>query len=378
MPKELETLLNFINSNNSFYNAINNNEEIEVDDNILFESLILYLKLNEDLLWELDSPSRYKIEKILSTNNLSIKNRYIIIDNKHKLSFRNLLEIIEDLNRINRNKRIIRFHTPRNSHNNNQPTTNQINQVYRLKPYEDRLFKNYKERSIFYEKTLKVNKDTKLYIRDTNTKFLSLIEYIINKIINNDLNKVDRDNLLFFYSCLSLYPLTLIQKKYPTLVENLDFPQEEIGLTKSTYEEAEIIQLEKENRNLNNKLRKVNYQKISTGYGRNMPPFQKNFIDNQIRKLEEEIMNNKFEYYLKTRTSNIYNDNLIYYLNQSIISGNVEINKFFEDPLLKFFYIEEDETKFYCAMHLSTFTKLSNDDKIISFIEGAKKYRLEI
>lgn len=81
--KEYDTLNNFVNSNDSFYNAIKNKEKINPDTYLSFELLILYFKINYEFVKKLNQYDYNLITDLIKNNNFTIENNVIVYKDKY-------------------------------------------------------------------------------------------------------------------------------------------------------------------------------------------------------------------------------------------------------------------------------------------------------
>ena len=72
-----------------------------------------------------------------------------------------------------------------------------------------------------------------------------------------------------------------------------------------------------------------------------------------------------FKLYETTNLAHVYNPTLLKAIWQSFWDNTVDINTFFDNPVLKLFSIKDNVTRFYSAMHLDTLFKLIDNDTIL-------------
>ena len=93
--------------------------------------------------------------------------------------------------------------------------------------------------------------------------------------------------------------------------------------------------------------------------------------------IEKERTGLMFTMYVLKTSPELYNSNLLNYIVKSFETGYVEINRFFSNPIIKLFYIEDNETKFHSSMRLDTLSNIIDLDSILSIIEG-KRLKKEV
>ena len=89
------TLRNFISSNNAFCDALKQ-EQIYMDDNILLELIIYYLRLNKSALNILPEQDRYLINELINRHNFYISDNKVIIG-EHQVSITYLKHLVLEL-----------------------------------------------------------------------------------------------------------------------------------------------------------------------------------------------------------------------------------------------------------------------------------------
>ncbi len=358
---ELNTLKNLIESNNSFYNDLKKHKTYK-DNYIKVQLIILYFKLNAKFLNNLSSEERKMINNLISYHNFTVSSNYIVYNDQflsidYFISLITKIEMQKKYGIPKKEKMIIQIpqtdkeDSETKTHENNIINFN-INDKYpRYTMYE---------RESLLENTLKVNKYTIPFINEKNHIFVEMI----NNFILNYLSNKEEKNLTILkiiYAYLSLYPyLEYATNKIEINVEDLDIPQSEIGILKSTYQEEYIFILRNELETIRKELIKYNKKR------KDLESYV-DFSSEAIRKIKQKIIlieriyqekEAKYDRYIHHRS--IYNQNLLSFIIKAFEQGNINITGEDSDPLLKIFYIEKDEVKFYCAIHLDTLILLIN------------------
>ena len=66
------------------------------------------------------------------------------------------------------------------------------------------------------------------------------------------------------------------------------------------------------------------------------------------------------------------------YITKSYQSGTIEINRFLANPIIKLFYIKNNQTEFHCSMRLDTLFNLINSSYLLEKTSEQKKLKLEV
>lgn len=376
--KELSTLKNFIKSNNSFSNALTKNKYPTIDIYLGTELVVLYFKLLKVIPLNLSS---YEIDLIhaLVSNAFTIKEDKINIlkEDLPLTYFINLINKIEQQNKLKNHNRLIYL----NKFSEEISPSKELigGKIINFRDYINNPSLSMRERSYIFESTTKVTPDTTPYIEETNNNFIELLNELIIKILNSKIYECPFINLQILGAYLTLYPCVEYAKNKCTIPFHLlQLPQNEIGLIKTTYQNDFILELESYLLGLDQKKRKC-LTELSSLQGNSYINEEKiKKIRNRLDDIDKEKFNMSFNYYLIKFSSEIYNHNLLDYINKAFLQGNVDINYLFKNPTLKMFYIDDGIVEFYCAMHLSTLMNLLNHQVLLDKLEPAKKLRLEV
>ena len=243
--KEFNTFKKFVVSNNSFYNVINN-EEIVLDSTIKIELIIYYFTLNKEYLKQLDSPCKELYFSIIEDHNYIIEDDYLLIDGI-PITLETLIDLV---NKIEQNKqdpigKVIYF---TNSNINREPKIirPQKGQIIHFREVQKNIFYTTLERALIFERTINVNQDTLPYINRTKNDFIALMNDMILRALNSNLNGYNVKYLKVLAAYLNLFPFMVYAKNKKTLpFEELNLPQSDIGLRKTTINNPLIDEIEK-------------------------------------------------------------------------------------------------------------------------------------
>lgn len=372
--RELSTLKTLVESNNSFSNAIKNKGPYILETPIIIELIIYYLTLNKEDFLNLNIPNKNIYLSLIKDHNYIIEDNYIIVDNT-TIS----IDILKDLvNRIEESKtnhpnKVVYF-TNANINREHRLHRPQKGQIIQFKDAQKNLFYTSLERAAIFERTTEINFETLPYINRTRTDFIALVNDIVLKAINSNLDNYNPKYLKVILSYLKLYPfMTYAKNKIEFSCNELQIPQNEIGLRKSTYDNELMKDIEK-------KLALLIRVEERLIYEREKIEMDVSINANLLTNIEQELIeigkekNNYFvSLYLLRTSPEVYNENILNYLTKSFEQGYIEINRFLSNPIIKSFYIKNDTTEYYSAMRLETLINLFNPYILLDQIEPQKR-----
>lgn len=364
--QELNTYQNFIDTNNSFLSDIKSFTPVIPNIYLKVELLILYLhhKCNCELTGPITNPTIIS----LFSNNFYIEDNYIVI-NEQRYTIEELISIVKNI-RFHKCEQLT-FINPRESKPLENPTNCRVIDLNRY------LFvPNYTltERGTIFERTCKVDNDTIPYIDEINNRFTSLIEHLIIDIFgdNMDLDEDTYYNVLGAF--LKLYPFAGYAANKKTIpYEDISLPLNEIGLTKVKYDDEYLKDLRKKIQSINLQIQRIVRDTeiiISSGFISNKSILERN--NRQVIYLNSEIARLLYEYNEYSHNPEVLNDIFFKYIYEAFVHGNVIINEYFADPIIKFFTIEGKEVTSYIAIHLKTLLRII-DPTILSSKSTKKK-----
>lgn len=372
------TVEQFIKSNKSFYNALYSTGYPSIDFYIKIELLILYYRYNLSSISQL-SPSKQNIIYNLLDGKYTISHNQIILSNQNiPLSY--LINLINEIKTINKNgkiAKIIPFIAIKSTSEDSPKKEKNAENIIHLKKIQNSFNYTFKERSYIFEMTQRVDQDTLPFINANQNKINNKISTLIEKILLENYQNYTSFEISLLYTFISFYPfLEYAKEKYEPYLSELNINQSIIGLTKSTYNEpeisnllAKIILLDQKQRQLSER---IEYLSINP---RNK--FKIDSLKKQIKESKNIQQETLIDFYLQTRSPFIYNKNLLQYIIKSIYQSNIYINYSYDDPIIKFYYINNKKVEFYCAIHLSTLINLI-DYNILSLPEKDSQLKLEV
>ena len=372
------TIGQFIKSNKSFYNALYSTGYPSIDFYIKIELLILYYRYNLSSISQLSSSKQNIIYNLLDGKYTISHNQIILSNQSITLSY--LINLINEIKTINKNgkvAKIIPFIAIKNTSEDSPKKEKNAENIIHLKKIQNSFNYTFKERSYIFEMTQRVDQDTLPFINANQNKINNKISTLIEKILLENYQNYTSFEISLLYTFISFYPfLEYAKEKYEPYLSELNINQSIIGLTKSTYDEpeisnllAKIILLDQKQRQLSER---IEYLSINP---RNK--FKIDSLKKQIKEsknIQQEIL---IDFYLQTRSPFIYNKNLLQYIMKSIYQSNIYINYSYDDPIIKFYYINNKKVEFYCAIHLSTLINLI-DYNILSLPEKDSQLKLEV
>lgn len=372
------TIGQFIKSNKSFYNALYSTGYPSIDFYIKIELLILYYRYNLSSISQLSSSKQNIIYNLLDGKYTISHNQIILSNQSIPLSYLiNLINEIKTINKYGKVAKIIPFIAIKSTSEDSPKKEKNAENIIHLKKIQNSFNYTFKERSYIFEMTQRVDQDTLPFINANQNKINNKISTLIEKILLENYQNYTSFEISLLYTFISFYPfLEYAKEKYEPYLSELNINQSIIGLTKSTYNEpeisnllAKIILLDQKQRQLSER---IEYLSINP---RNK--FKIDSLKKQIKEsknIQQEIL---IDFYLQTRSPFIYNKNLLQYIMKSIYQSNIYINYSYDDPIIKFYYINNKKVEFYCAIHLSTLINLI-DYNILSLPEKDSQLKLEV
>ena len=381
--KVSNTLRNFITSNNAFCAALKQ-DQIELDNNILLELIIYYLTLNKNVINMLPEQDRKLINELINKQNFYINNNHIVVG-ETPISLSYLRQIVLELeNQIKPSLRgrIMYFQDLSTKDLKMRSTRYTPSSKLRVIPIEEGKKNTYYtlvSREIEYERTTKVNPRTKPYIKESKDNYIALVNDIVHKALTNNLDNYSIKYLKVIASYLQLYPFTTYlhgKKRVPYEVLTID--HNKIGIRKTTYTEPEINRLRRELNSLLRYQQQLEYEQEKEVHDEHIKPYQLTITEQAILNVDKAKLKTILEIYELEHSPNIYNKNLIEHLALSFEEGTISINRFFANPLLRIFLIDDDTSYFHCSIHLDTLFNLIDTNQLLDELEEQKILRLPV
>ena len=381
--KVSNTLRNFITSNNAFCAALKQ-DQIELDNNILLELIIYYLTLNKNVINMLPEQDRKLINELINKQNFYINNNHIVVG-ETPISLSYLRQIVLELeNQIKPSLRgrIMYFQDLSTKDLKMRSTRYTPSSKLRVIPIEEGKKNTYYtlvSREIEYERTTKVNPRTKPYIKESKDNYIALVNDIVHKALTNNLDNYSIKYLKVIASYLQLYPFTTYlhgKKRVPYEVLTID--HNKIGIRKTTYTEPEINRLRRELNSLLRYQQQLEYEQEKEVHDEHIKPHQLTITEQAILNVDKAKLKTILEIYELEHSPNIYNKNLIEHLALSFEEGTISINRFFANPLLRIFLIDDDTSYFHCSIHLDTLFHLIDTNQLLDELEEQKILRLPV
>lgn len=377
------TLRNFISSNNAFCDALKQ-ERIYIDDNILLELIIYYLRLNKSALNILPEQDRYLINELINRHNFYISDNKIVIG-EHEVSITYLKHLVLELDsQISplQKGRVIYLHdisTKELRIRSHQYTTGAKLRVIPFDDIKATTYYTHVDREREYEITSKINPKTRRYIRETKDNFITLVNDIVHKALTNSLDDYSIKYLKVIASYLQLYPFTTYlngKRKVPYEVLTID--QNKIGIRKTTYSNPELNRLKRELVSLLRYQQQLEYDQEREVHDEHIKSHQLTLTEQALLNVDKDKLRTMLEIYELEHSPSIYNKNLIEHLALSFEQGTVSINRFFANPLLRIFLNDSENSYFHCSIHLETLFNLVNTNQLLEELEDNKVLRLPV
>lgn len=377
------TLRNFISSNNAFCDALKQ-EQIYIDDNILLELIIYYLRLNKSALNILPEQDRYLINELINRHNFYISDNKVVIG-EHEVSITYLKHLVLELDsQISplQKGRVIYLHdisTKELRIRSHQYTTGAKLRVIPFDDIKATTYYTHVDREREYEITSKINPKTRRYIRETKDNFITLVNDIVHKALTNSLDDYSIKYLKVIASYLQLYPFTTYlngKRKVPYEVLTID--QNKIGIRKTTYSNPELNRLKRELVSLLRYQQQLEYDQEREVHDEHIKSHQLTLTEQALLNVDKDKLRTMLEIYELEHSPSIYNKNLIEHLALSFEQGTVSINRFFANPLLRIFLNDSENSYFHCSIHLETLFNLVNTNQLLEELEDNKVLRLPV
>lgn len=360
--KELSTYNTLVSSNNSFCHALNNDLPLTLDNSIKFELIIYYLIINRRYIKKLSPKYQEILLLLIDTHNYIIENDRLIIEGK-VLTLEELSSIVIQIEQIKKeitSNKIIHLTKPLVMHSREYEFSTE-NKIIQFSESTRLFYYSNVEKSMSFESTSKVDEETLPYINSTRHHFTTLVNDIVIHALENDLDNYNRKYLKVISIYLTLYPFTTYAKsKTDVPFEELNLPQGEIGIRKMSYDNQTITDVE-------NRIRQLNFRENCLLREREKYELNFSIKENVLTKIEQELLEIDKErielllsLFLLRHSKEIYNETLLCYLSKSFEQGYIEINRFFANPIIKSFYIEDTKTCFHCSARLETLQNLFN------------------
>lgn len=381
--KVQNTLRNFISSNNAFCDALRQ-DQIYLDNNIIFELIIYYLTLNKNILHMLPEQDRYYLNEIIHKQNFTIENDKILVGDT-SLSIAYLREIVLEIEEklkpsIKGKVMYLNDHSIKDF----KVVTTHYPPAARLKviPFEASKKSTYYtlvNREVEYERTTRINSKTRPYIKESKDNFIALVNDIVHKALTSNLDDYSIKYLKVIASYIQLYPFTTyLTNKKTVPYEVLTIDHNKIGIRKTTHTEPELNRLKRELRNLLRYQQQLEYEQEQEAHDEHVKSHQLTITEQAILNVDKTKLKTILEIYELEHSPKIYNRNLIENLALSFEDGTISINRFFANPLLRIFLIDNEYSYFHCSIHLETLFNLIDSNLLLNELEEQKILRLPV
>ena len=357
MSGVLQTLNGLIQSNTSFSNALASEEEINLDLNLEIELLILYLKINSSNTRFLSLEDHQVIEDIFS-------GRFVI--DRNKLITKTRTITIKDLRSMMLKMEHERYVSSKNiihlqpKPDNNPPKIIPVKSRGIIQfPYQQldikKLIIDAKKE---FQTTMELNEDTSEYIKTVEAKYNERMTRALLNALTGRFNKLEPLDKKLLQGHLNIYPILYSIQNKLSFVDGLEFQQSNIGISRMEYSDEEVKAKEQRIKELNWREERLKEQLKSKAP--RISDFRINELEHLIGMVQEEIVNERFNYYLITQASKVYNHNLVENIDRAIYENHIDLNLKYEDPIITFFAINYQlgKASFHCSTHVSTFQNL--------------------
>lgn len=377
--RELDTLNKLVISNDSFCNALSIGITPILNSTIKIELILYYLTLNKEYLSNLNNPSKELYLSLIENHSYIIEDNNLLTEN-FIITLESLISLVNEIehSKTEPNGKVIYFI---NANINHEPkiTLPQKSQIIQISDAQKNIFYTSFERAIIFERTTRVNQDTLPYINRTKHDFVALMNDIILKALNDNLEGYNSKYLKIIAAYLNIFPFTVYAKgKKEIPFSEIELPQNEIGVRKLTINNPLIDEIEKQLALLIKRENRLFLERERFELDFSVSTKVLTRIEEELMEIEKEKSNYFLSLYALKKSPEIYNENLLTYITKSFHSGTIEINRFLANPIIKLFYIEHNKTEFHSTMRLDTLLKLINPDNLLSKISTQKSLKMEV
>lgn len=370
MSGEYQTFIECLKSNKSFLDAIES-KEVTLDFNLQIEIILLYLKTNYSIIEELGLKQLELLKDIIINDNYVIENDSLVYKgNIIPLSyFINIIKLVK--NYVPKQlDNIIKF--PGSKIVNIRNTPRKEGEIIDFVPRTGKQ-KSYNELSSIFNANLRVTEEIEQYIEETEDNFSDFMDTIIDGVIENNINELNKTSLHTLVGLLDVYALSYYHHHDSEFLNNIILPNAKINLTKCNFQNAEMKEYERKIEKLQMKMNNVDIREKALHYYKKLSDVRYRAFESQKEIIGNEIMALIAENYTVRNRPYIYNPHLIENLIKSITDKHVELNTKSANARLKFFNVEGDEAVFFATIHLSTLTNLIDIEDLIYYEYQPKK-----
>lgn len=360
MAGVLETFNGLLQSNVLFSRTIAENEELNLDLGLEIELLILYLKVNSFNSHLLSLEEHKTIEEIFSGHFVVDRNK--IITPTRTITTKELRGIMLKMehDRYVYNKKIVPFKpVPVKSLPKDATITKiQPGGLIKFPIQELDIRKMVIDGKKEFQATMELNDDTREYVSSVETKYNERMTKAILNVLTGRFSKLEPLDKILLQGHLNIFPFLYSIQNSLKFIDGIELPQSNIGVSRMEYTDEEVKEKDKRLKEILWRIDRIDNQLEHRGpHLSNARIFE---LENIQKNLQGEYVDEKFDYYMLTQSSRIYNHNLIESIDQAIYENHVELNLKYHDPIITFFAIDYQEGKasFHCSTHLSTFQNL--------------------
>ncbi len=376
--EKIKTLCELIKANKSFSYALNHNLTPDNNDYITFELIFIYLNANKNILKEYDLSLYEIVCNLFRWSDYYIEGTQLHTnDNTYDISF--FINLINSLEAYKKQSIVLpqRIFTD-NANTKTPPKAPHECKVYSFNDYRQLSMYEMSERELVFQYTTRVDDITKPYISNTINRFRRFINYVVTNYLNGSLDKISNKELQVLASYLNLFPLFCYgQNLIDFPFERLSIPSNEIGVAKITFDNKEIVDINRKYQRVKDKIEQLSYQEALAVGSEFADSQMLNRVRRRLNALKREEMELLFELFDKTHQDSIYNPTFLKSLWLSFLGNTVDINNYFNNPVLRTFVIKGDVTNFYCAIHLDTLFNLIDNEQLLSIIDSNHKLILK-
>ena len=355
MSGAIVTYQKLLNSNETFFRALKEEERISPDTNLRIELIILYLMINYRY-------GNFFHEQALFINELlygkyTIEEDKVITEDK-TVTIKELRRIIIEMEnrKYSKKTQVIPFN--KKTSDKVIPLPNRKNNIIMFPYFIQREAISTKDAKRIFSSTMQINEDTKVYVSSARSNYNSLMSRAIITTFNGNISRLDKQIQALLEGHLRIYPLLYSIHSSLDVINDISLPQSNIGISRIKYNNDYVRRKEINIQQLQQQMEKL--RRLKKIYENDQNSKEYYYYSKLLSSYENQFIEERFSLYKLSQENEIYNRSLIENLERAISENSIEINNKYRDPIVTFFAIDfiTKKANFHCSMHLSTFQNL--------------------
>jgi len=366
MLERIETLRKLVSVNETFSNRVDREDTLEVALYVKFEIALLFFKLNKKELSDLGDEANL-VWALLRSNDYVLENEYVVLNGvKYLISaiigIVEKIKVLKEVRTISNSDKIIEVDFRKNDIKEYKREKAKIYDIGDI--LKDTSF-TYEERAYILERTTRIDKETLPFIEENHFRFVSRMNEMIYSMLSGEGFEVNDNYFRLLMSYIKMYPFVEYGRDLVSL-ENLEIPQNEIGLTKCVITDSFIKKLEEYVHKL--KRDRSDYVKQFFDFDGCEGRLKKiaEIAEFRVREIDKNLHDCSYNYCVYVHDRKVYNVNVLSYLFAAVGQGNVYMSsEESNNPVVKFFVVDKGIIVFFCGMRLEIFMRLIDSGKLI-------------